>query len=120
MDPVGAVPLVIAWTAGLAPPARDRQLRDALLTALALGLVFLAVGQALLRLLGVGVPDFLVAGGAVLLVLAVADIAVGGGHDSRGVGSSPTSAPSRSARRSWPARRRWRRCWSCRNGTARR
>jgi multiple antibiotic resistance protein len=84
MDPVGALPLVTAWTSPLAPAERDRQLRDALLTALALGLLFLVGGRWLLRLLGVGVPDLLVAGGAVLLVLAIADIAIGGGHEARG------------------------------------
>jgi multiple antibiotic resistance protein len=84
MDPVGALPLVVAWTGDLAPAERDRQLRDGLLTALAVGLVFVIGGRWLLSTLGVGVADFLVAGGLVLLVLAVSDLVVGGSHEARG------------------------------------
>lgn len=85
MDPLGALPLVTAWTADILPAERDRQLRDALLTALALGLVFVLVGKPLLAALGVGVPDFLIAGGLVLLGLAISDIIAGGGHEGRGI-----------------------------------
>ncbi len=84
MDPVGALPLVVAWTSGLPAAERDCQLRDALLTALVLGLLFLVAGRWLLAALGVDVPDFLIAGGVVLLALAVSDLVVGGGHEARG------------------------------------
>lgn len=89
MDPIGALPLVVVWTADLSPAERERQLRASLLTALAVGLVFLVGGRWLLNALGVGVPDFLVAGGAVLLVLAVSDLVAGGGHEARGSGARP-------------------------------
>ncbi len=89
MDPLGAVPLVVAWTAELSEEDRGRQLRDALLTALAVGLIFLVAGQGLLALLGVGVPDFLIAGGIVLLVLAITDLVAGGGHEGLGTLSHP-------------------------------
>lgn len=84
MDPVGALPLVVAWTSALPAAERDRQLRDALLTALVLGLLFLVAGRLLLAALGVGVPDFQIAGGVVLLALAISDLLVGGGHEARG------------------------------------
>ena len=89
MDPIGALPLVLAWTAGLNPSERDRQLRDALVTALSLGLVFIIGGRWLLAVLGVSVPDFLVAGGLVLLVLAISDLVVGGSHEGRGSSGRP-------------------------------
>jgi multiple antibiotic resistance protein len=89
MDPIGALPLVFAWTANLSAPERDRQLRDALLTALALGLVFVLGGRWLLAVLGVGVPDFLIAGGLVLLALAITDLVVGGSHEGRGSSGTP-------------------------------
>ncbi len=57
MDPLGTLPLILAWTSDLTPAERDSQL----LTAVVL---------RLLDGLGLGVPDFLVAGGLVLLVLA--------------------------------------------------
>jgi multiple antibiotic resistance protein len=78
MDPLGALPLVLAWTGHLPTAERERQLRDALLTASAIGVIFAVGGGALLSLLGIGVADFLVAGGAVLLVLAVRDLALSG------------------------------------------
>lgn len=84
MDPVGAPPLVFGWTGQLDSAERDRQLRDALLTALALGLVFVLGGRWLLGMLGIEIPDFLIAGGLVLLVLAISDLVLGGGHEGRG------------------------------------
>jgi multiple antibiotic resistance protein len=89
MDPLGALPLIVAWTGNLDPGERRRQLRDALLTALVLGLVFIVAGTWLLDVLGVTVADFLIAGGLVLLVLAVSDIVVGGGHEARGSSGRP-------------------------------
>lgn len=85
MDPVGAVPLIVGWTVDMPPVERRRQLRDALITALSVGLVFLVAGNWLLYVLGVGVPDFLIAGGVVLLVLAITDLVSGGGHESGGM-----------------------------------
>lgn len=84
MDPIATVPLIVAWTADLPPPERDRQLRDALVTAFALGLLFLVAGRALLGALGVSVSDFQIAGGLILLALAISDLVLGGGHEARG------------------------------------
>jgi multiple antibiotic resistance protein len=89
MDPVGALPLIFAWTSGLDDAERERQLRDALLTALALGLVFVLGGHWLLGILGVEIPDFLIAGGVVLLALAISDLVVGGSHEGRGITARP-------------------------------
>lgn len=84
MDPVGALPLIIAWTGGLPAAERNRQLRDALVTALALGMLFVIGGDWLLGVLGVDVDDFLIAGGLILLVLAISDLVTGVGHEARG------------------------------------
>jgi multiple antibiotic resistance protein len=89
MDPFGALPLIVAWTGNLDPAERRRQLRDALVTALVLGVLFLVAGSWLLAVLGVTVADFLIAGGLVLLILAVSDITVGGGHEARGSTGRP-------------------------------
>ena len=89
MDPLGALPLIVAWTGNLDPAERRRQLRDALVTALVLGVLFLVAGSWLLAVLGVTVADFLIAGGLVLLILAVSDITVGGGHEARGSTGRP-------------------------------
>jgi multiple antibiotic resistance protein len=51
--------------------------------------LFIVAGTWLLQVLGVTVPDFLVAGGLILLVLAVTDIAIGGSHEARGITGRP-------------------------------
>lgn len=89
MDPAGALPFVVAWTANLPNDERARQLRAALVTALVLGLVFIVAGRWLLRVIGVDVPDFLIAGGLILLALAVSDVLGGGGHEGRGSSIRP-------------------------------
>jgi multiple antibiotic resistance protein len=89
MDPISAVTLVSAWMGDLPVAERRRQLRDALVTALALGAIFIVGGRWLLTILGVDVNDFLIAGGLVLLALAVSDLVAGGGHEGRGSLPSP-------------------------------
>lgn len=83
-DPLGAVPLVVGWTAELSEKDRNRQLRDALVTALGIGIAFLIAGKWILSVLGVTVPDFQIAGGFILLILAISDLVLGGGHEARG------------------------------------
>jgi multiple antibiotic resistance protein len=56
---------------------------------LAVCLLFVIGGRWLLSVLGVGVADFLVAGGLVLLVLAISDLVAGGGHEARGSSGRP-------------------------------
>lgn len=71
VDPVGLAPMFVA----LAPDAgvlhrRRLALRGATLAALIL-LVFFFVGDTLLRWLGIGLPAFRIAGGALLFLLAI-------------------------------------------------
>jgi multiple antibiotic resistance protein len=55
-------------------PAGRRLVLEATMTAAAVGIGFLLVGDAILSFLGVSVGDFQVAGGLVLLVLSVYDL----------------------------------------------
>ncbi|HEY8477893.1 MAG TPA: MarC family protein [Chloroflexota bacterium] len=84
MDVVGVLPLILAWTSGLPPEKVRRTLDAAVLTALGLGLSFMVLGRAVFALLGITVADFLVAGGLVLLALAVLDVVAPRGSE-RGV-----------------------------------
>jgi multiple antibiotic resistance protein len=74
MDPVGLIPFFVAFTSGTAKPKRERVIVHSVATALLVALAFLFAGQKLLRCLGVGIPDFLIAGGVLLFVLALADL----------------------------------------------
>lgn len=74
LDVIGVLPIYLAFTSGLAAVERAQVVLEATLTAGAIGLGFLFVGDAILRFLGVTVGDFQVAGGLLLLVLAIYDL----------------------------------------------
>ena len=71
IDPIGVVPIFLALTQGGSAAYRRRMaLRG---TALATGmlLIFFLIGDHLLASLGIGIPAFRIAGGALLFLLAV-------------------------------------------------
>jgi multiple antibiotic resistance protein len=71
MDAVGNLPIFLALTQEIEHKRRRRAVHLATLTALGIGLGFVAIGKAIFSLLGIEVADFLVAGGIILLILAV-------------------------------------------------
>ncbi|MDA0989010.1 MAG: MarC family protein [Chloroflexi bacterium] len=76
MDPLGVVPFLLTLLAPIEPARRKRVIRIALLTGLALGLVFLGLGRGILLILNIEVSHFLIAGGLVLLVISLRDLLV--------------------------------------------
>lgn len=77
MDAIGVLPFLLPVTQDLKASQRTRVIQLAMVTALVLGLGFLAVGKGILVLLGIKVADFLVAGGLILLLLAAKDLITG-------------------------------------------
>ena len=71
IDPIGVVPFFIAHTAHLAAAARRATALKSVAIAAAVLLVFTLAGQPLLHYLGVSVAAFRIAGGVLLLLLAV-------------------------------------------------
>ncbi|MGB6873101.1 MAG: MarC family protein [Dehalococcoidia bacterium] len=71
MDAVGNLPIFLALTQEVEPKHRRRAVHLSTLTALGVGLGFVAIGKAIFLLLNIEVADFLVAGGIILLVLAI-------------------------------------------------
>lgn len=71
MDPVGNLPIFLSLTQEVGTTRRRQTLNLATLTALGVGLGFVAIGQAIFLLLGIEVADFLMAGGIILLILAI-------------------------------------------------
>jgi multiple antibiotic resistance protein len=71
MDAVGNLPIFLALTQEVEPKHRRRAVYLATLTALGVGLGFVALGKAIFLLLGIEVADFLMAGGIILLILSV-------------------------------------------------
>ena len=74
VDPIGLLPIFMALTQRLSRAQRLQAIRDSVLTALGVALGFMLVGQWILQAVGVTVGDFLIAGGVVLLVLAVEEL----------------------------------------------
>lgn len=71
MDAVGILPFILPLTQDMDSKERSRTTRYAMLTALVLGLGFIAVGKGVFWLLGISVSEFLVAGGIILLALSI-------------------------------------------------
>ncbi len=77
MDAIGVLPILLPLTQDMKVRERRRVTRLAMLTALGLGLGFLAVGKGIFLFLGIQVADFLIAGGLILFLLAAKDLITG-------------------------------------------
>lgn len=71
LDPIGLIPVYMAVTQTYSPEQRLSVLSRATLVALVLILVFTFAGAAVLRFFGISVNDFRIAGGILLLVIAL-------------------------------------------------
>jgi len=87
VDPAGLVPVVLALTKGMKKEERSGTFRVAMLVAIVLLVIFAVAGQELLNLFGITVDSFMIAGGILLMILAMQMIFRGGF-----VGSSSISA----------------------------
>jgi len=71
MDALGNIPLFIALTEGLTLKQRRKIIFESVTTALILALVFMFVGKWILRVMGVTISDFKIAGGILLFIISV-------------------------------------------------
>ena len=88
MDAVGNLPVFLALTQKGTAAHRKKTANLATLTAFGVGLVFIAIGKAVFSLLGIEVADFLMAGGIILLILAVRYLITGKILETEDVSSS--------------------------------
>ena len=84
IDPVGLIAIVIGLGSNTSPENRRHQSLLGILTGLCVSCGFIFLGKLIFQALGITVSDFQVAGGLILLVLAVREIV--GGHHERGGG----------------------------------
>ncbi len=77
MDAIGVLPILLPLTQDMKVSERRRVIRLAVLTALGLGLGFVAIGKGIFLFLGIEVADFLIAGGLILFLLAAKDLITG-------------------------------------------
>jgi len=68
------LPIFISITEGMSKAKSSAIVRESVLTALAVSVAFIALGEVIFGILGITTNDFKIAGGLVLLVFAILDI----------------------------------------------
>ena len=81
IDPIGLVALFIGLGTSGSHQNRRRQALFGIFTGLAVAIGFIFLGKAIFAALGITVADFQVAGGLILLALAVRELVGFGPHD---------------------------------------
>ncbi len=82
MDIFVVLPIFISVTNNMTESKRSAVVRQSIVTALAVSMVFVVIGRAVFRILGITVDDFKIAGGLILLVIAILDL-IRHGEDKR-------------------------------------
>lgn len=71
VDAIGNIPLFISLVDGVSKKQRHRIIIESLTTATIIALLFMLVGKLVLRLIGITIADFQIAGGALLFIISV-------------------------------------------------
>ncbi len=74
IDPIGVVPAFLSLTEGLSKKSKQSLIYSATMTAFVISMIFLFSGRWLFRFLGITENDFRIAGGIVLLIIAIMDL----------------------------------------------
>ncbi len=96
VDPFGNIPIFIGLTEGLSQHQRRKVFRSATLTGFVLLLVFALTGQGILSFFHVSIYSFMIAGGILLLIIAVKLLVEGEwsrAGSSQDVSSVPIAVP---------------------------
>lgn len=97
VDAVGVLPMFMALTEDLEPSRVRHVVWQSVVTATAVAIVFLAIGRVVFQMLGITIADFMIAGGTLLFLIAVADIVVvekkPGPLDPESLGAVPVGVP---------------------------
>ncbi len=97
VDAIGLLPLFINLTEGMGKKVVRKIILQSMITALAVALVFIAVGMGIFRFLNISVADFMIAGGTLLFGISVRDILTTDKKllevDTESVGAVPIGVP---------------------------
>ncbi len=95
MDTFGVLPIYMSITVELTDNEKRKVVRYSIISALAICLVFIAVGEAVFSILGITVNDFKIAGGLLLLVLAIIELVKENEHHKKAhdIGIVPIGVP---------------------------
>jgi len=99
VDAIGNIPLFISLVEGMSKHQRHRVIAESVTTATVVAIIFMFIGKWVLRLIGITIPDFQIAGGVLLFVISVRLLLPGAtkgllsnGHD-KDVGVFPLGTP---------------------------
>jgi len=99
VDAIGNIPLFISLVEETTKKQRQKIIIDSVATATAIAILFIFVGKWVLRFIGITIPDFQIAGGALLFIISVRLLLPGAskyvlsdGHE-KNVGVFPLGTP---------------------------
>jgi len=97
VDPIGNVPIFISLTEGMSLEQRRKAFRTATIVSLILLLVFALLGQQILEVFRISPQSFMVAGGVLLVVIAIKILVFGGWEERKvlpeSIGAVPIATP---------------------------
>lgn len=74
VDAIGVLPIFASLIGAADREQINHVIKNSIVTALLVAVPFILLGELLLRLLGITVADFMIAGGVILLILSVRDL----------------------------------------------
>ncbi len=74
VDAIGTLPIFIVLTQNLKQQDKKRIIVQSVITALCVAIGFLAIGKFVFKVLGITMADFMIAGGVILLCIAIVDL----------------------------------------------
>lgn len=74
VDAIGVLPMFMGFTQDIDRSRIRRIILQSVITATMVALIFLALGIAIMRLLGITVADFMIAGGVLLFIISISDL----------------------------------------------
>ena len=99
VDAIGNIPLFISLAEGASKKQKNRIINESVSTAAIMAVMFMFVGKWVLRLMGITIPDFQIAGGGLLFVISVKLLLPGSGKfiaangNEKDVGVFPLGTP---------------------------
>lgn len=99
VDAIGNIPLFISLVEGMSKKQRHKIIMDSVTTATVVAVLFMFIGKAILRFIGISILDFQIAGGALLFIISACLLLPGtqrsllyNGHD-KDIGVFPLGTP---------------------------
>ncbi len=98
-DAIGNVPIFVSLVENIKGERRHKIIKDAVTTAVSMAVIFMIAGKYILRVLGITISDFQIAGGAFLFIIAVrllfpgAEKKISAAGGDRDIGVFPLGTP---------------------------